>query len=489
MRVLKFGGSSVADAGRIQQVASIVAAERADGPLVVVVSALGGVTDELVALADGAPADKEPLKTAVDRILDRHISVLGEIAPSDVGTRSEIAAIIDELRRLVIGIGYIGDCPPGVRDRIIATGERLSAPIVALSLRVAGHPSLPVCGTEVIRTNSRHGAAEVEPAATTDRARQRLLDLCDTVIPVVTGFIGADGNGAATTLGRGGSDLTATVLGAALEADRVEIWTDVNGIFTAPPRVVAGARPQPYVSYDEASEMARFGAAVLFTKTIAPVRELGIPGVVRNTFDPEGPVTWVGREPEVPAGARSLASVERAAVLKIRSPGDEISAAAAVASVSDRCLMATMAAGNDEWTVVTDETDAEGLHRDLAACGLEVEITVATSVVSVIGSRLLQQPWVAGRALEALGRRNIALHGVTCPSDHAFCIVVNHADHHQSLTILHEALMLPHLAERATNAARQAAALKGNTHETTPIHGCRDRSDRDRRATARPPAA
>ena len=308
-------------------------------------------------------------------------------------------------------------------------------------------------------------------------------------IPVVTGFIGADGNGAATTLGRGGSDLTATVLGAALEADRVEIWTDVNGIFTAPPRVVAGARPQPYVSYDEASEMARFGAAVLFTKTIAPVRELGIPVVVRNTFDPEGPVTWVGREPEVPAGARSLASVERAAVLKIRSPGDEISAAAAVASVSDRCLMATMAAGNDEWTVVTDETDAEGLHRDLAACGLEVEITVATSVVSVIGSRLLQQPWVAGRALEALGRRNIALHGVTCPSDHAFCIVVNHADHHQSLTILHEALMLPHLAERATNAARQAAALKGNTHETTPIHGCRDRSDRDRRATARPPAA
>ncbi len=489
MRVLKFGGSSVADAVRIKQVASIVVAERADGPLVVVVSALGGITDELVALADGAPEEREPLKTAIDRILDRHLSVLGEIARIDDATGSEITATIDELRRLIIGIGYIGDCPPAVRDRIIATGERLSAPIVAAALRAAGQPSLSVCGTEVIRTDSRHGAAEVEAAATTDLARQRLLGLCDTVVPVVTGFIGADGNGTATTLGRGGSDLTATVLGAALEADRVEIWTDVNGIFTAPPRVVAGARPQPYVSYEEASEMARFGAAVLFTKTIAPVRELGIPVVVRNTFDPDGPVTWVGREPEVPAGARSLASVERAAVIEVRSPGNETSAACAVAAVSHRCLMATMAAGSDEWTLVAAETEVEELLHGFETSGLEVELTRTTSVVSVIGSRLLQQPWVAGRALEALGRRNIALHGVIGPSEHAFCVVVNHRDHHQSLTILHEALMLPHLAEKATNAARQAAADKGDTHETTPIHGCRDRRDRDRRATARPPAA
>jgi len=168
MRVLKFGGSSVADADRIRRVVSIVAAERAHGPIVVVVSALGGVTDELVALADGAPEEREPLKRAIDRILNRHLSVLAELSPSDDDTRSEIAATIDELRRLIIGVGYIGDCPPAVRDRIIATGERLSAPIVAAALRATGQPSVPVRGTDVIRTDSRHGAAEVAPAATTD---------------------------------------------------------------------------------------------------------------------------------------------------------------------------------------------------------------------------------------------------------------------------------------------------------------------------------
>ncbi len=138
MRVLKFGGSSVADADRIGKVGSIVSSAFDEGPIVVVVSALGGITDELVALADGAPKNREPLGGEIDAILERHLSVLTEIAPDDNPTRSEIAATIDELRRLVTGIGYIGDCPPAVRDRIIATGERLSAPIVAAALRAIG---------------------------------------------------------------------------------------------------------------------------------------------------------------------------------------------------------------------------------------------------------------------------------------------------------------------------------------------------------------
>jgi len=489
MRILKFGGSSVTDADRIRLVGSIVSAAFEEGQIVVVVSALGGTTDDLVALADGASKDREPLADNVNAILTRHLSVLTEIAPDDDETRSEISATIDELRRLVTGIGYIGDCPPAVRDRIIATGERLSAPIVAASLRAMGRPAHAVCGTEVIRTDSSHGMAEVNPVVTTDLARRRLLDACETSIPVVTGFIGADRHGTLTTLGRGGSDLTATVLGATLEAERVEIWTDVNGIFTAPPRIVAGARPQPYVSYDEAAEMARFGAAVLFTKTIAPVRELGIPVLVRNTFDPAGSMTWVGREPDVPAGARSLASVKHAAVLKVRSLGGDGNAAGAVALISERCLIAAMAAAGGEWTLVANQSDAECLSRDLRTSGLEVELIGGTSVVTVIGSRLLQQPWVAGRALEALGRRNIALQGLVSPSEHAFCVVVDHTDHHRSLAILHEALMLPHLADKAANAARRDALDKGDDNGSTSLYRSRDRRDRNCRTAARPPAA
>jgi aspartate kinase len=469
MRVLKFGGSSVADADRIRRVSSIVTTARRDGPIVVVVSALGGVTDELVALADGAPDGPTPLSTAVDAIAERHLSVLTELAPRDTATRSRLSATIEELRRLVIGVGYIGACPPAVRDRIVATGERLSAPIVSAALGASGQPSIPICGTEVVRTDSAHGAAEVIPAATTDLARNRLLATCESVIPVVTGFIGAESNGIPTTLGRGGSDLTATVLGAALEAERVEIWTDVNGIFTAPPRVVAGARPQPFVSYDEAAEMARFGAAVLFTKTIAPVRELGIPVVVRNTFDPDGPVTWVGREPEVPAGARALASVERTAVLKVLPHPADGCSAAAIAEASTRCLIASTAAADGAWTLVATESAADPLRRELTDAGLEVELLAGTSVVSVIGSRLLRQPFVAGRALESLGRRNIPLQGIVSPSDHAFCVVVDRAEHDRALTILHDALMLAHLAGKATDAARRvASAGRGRWREAHP---------------------
>jgi len=489
MRVLKFGGSSVADADRIRQVGAIVSAAAEEGPIVVVVSALGGITNGLVALADGAPTDREPPVDSVDVILERHLEALSQTAPGDDETRSEILATTAELRRLVTGIGYIGACPPAVRDRIIATGERLSAPIVAASLRAIGRSALPVCGTEVIRTDSSHGAAEVDLELTAELARRRLLEACPRSIPVVTGFIGADRHGSLTTLGRGGSDLTATVLGAALGAERVEIWTDVNGIFTAPPRVVAGARPQPCVSYDEAAEMARFGAAVLFTKTIAPVRDLGIPVVVRNTFEPEGPSTWVDEGPDVPSGARSLASVEHAAVLKVRSLGGDRNAAGAVAMISERCLIAAMAAASGEWTLVANQSDAESLSRELRANGLDVELIRGTSVVTVIGSRLLQQPWVAGRALEALGRRDIALQGLVSPSEHAFCVVVDHNDHDRCLAILHEALMLPHLAERAANAARRDALKKGDDNGSTTIHRGRDRRDRDRRTAARPPAA
>ena len=243
------------------------------------------------------------------------------------------------------------------------------------------------------------------------------------------------------------------------------------------------------MSYDEAAEMARFGAAVLFAKTIAPVRDLGIPVLVCNTFEPDGPSTWVDEGPDVPMGARSLASVEHAAVLKVRPLGGDDNAAGAVAVISKRCLIAAMAAASGEWTLVANQNEAEGLGRELRASGLEVELICGSSVVTVIGSRLLQQPWVAGRALEALGRRNIALRGLVSPSDHAFCVVVDHNDHDRCLAILHEALMLPHLAERAANAARRDASKKGDDNGTTAIHRSRDRRDRDRRTAARPPAA
>lgn len=488
MRVLKFGGSSVADAERIRKVGAIIGEARREGPVVVVVSALAGVTDELVALADPAAASADT-GDRVRRLEERHRRTLDALAPEDRDARDVLDRTFEELARLVTGVAYIGDCPPAVRDRILATGERLSAPLVAACLRAAVVAAEAVDGAEVIRTDSAFGGAAVDLQATRELAAPRLGAPDPPHVPVVTGFIGADRRGATTTLGRGGSDLTATVLGAVLDAHLVEIWTDVNGIFTAPPRAVAGARPQPRVSYDEAAELARFGAAVLFTHTVAPVRDRGIPVLVRNTFDPDGPATLVDAGPEVPRGARSLASVERAAAFTVRpaEPGGQ--AAPGVAAVAPRCLVACLAAASGAWTVVTAEADAAAVAAELEASGLVVERLGEASVVAVVGSSLLHQPWVAGRALEALGRRDLPLRAVVSPSEHSVCLVVDRADHARALAILHEALMLAHLAGRAADAARRDAALKGEGHAEPPHPGRRDRRHRDGRSAARPPAA
>jgi aspartate kinase len=489
MRVLKFGGSSVADAARISQVCSIVSSARSAGPVAVVVSALGGVTDVLAELADPRGSGEQPSDRRIEALRRRHCDVLAELNPGCRQTEAAITAVIGELHRLVTGIEYIGDCPPAVRDRILACGERLSAPLVATALTARGTPAHAVDGAEIIATDSAHGAAAVDLASTVTRSRDRLLTGSDSSTPVVTGFIGSTTDGRTTTLGRGGSDLTATVLGAVLDAEVVEIWTDVNGIFTAPPRVVAGARPQPCVSYDEAAELARFGAAVLFPKTVAPIRERSIPVAVRNTFDPEGPSTWVDDGPDVPVGARSLASVENAVVFKVPTAASHTRVTGGFSEVVSRCLIAALAAASGEWTLVTDEADADSVERTLRDAGMMVNRIDDASVISVVGSRLLQQPWVAGRALEALGRRDIALKGFVSPSEHSVCVAVDRADHRRSLMILHEALMLSHLADQAVSAARRASFLKGRNGDSTSIQRGDTRRDRNRRPTARPPAA
>jgi len=489
MRVLKFGGSSLADAHRISQVCSIVEQARLDGPVVVVVSALAGTTDDLVKLADCPQSYAHPSAETIAALQERHHRVLAELDPGPSNTLDSIDAIVEDLRRMVTGIEYIGDCPPAVHDRIIACGERLSVPIVAAALTGRGVEAHAVDGADVIVTDDIHGSATVDLSATRERARDTITESCRSSIPVVTGFIGSTTGGRTTTLGRGGSDLTATVLGATLDAEVVEIWTDVNGIFTAPPRVVAGARPQPCVSYDEAAELARFGAAVLFSKTVAPIRDRSIPVVVRNTFDPGGPFTWVDDGPEVPMGARSLASVERAVVFKVHTTESSPTIAADLTGVVQHCLIAALAAASGEWTLVTGEGDADAVEDRLRAASIDLSRIDEASVVSVVGSRLLQQPWVAGRALEALGRRDIALMGFVSPSEHSLCVVVDRMDHDRTLEILHEALMLSHLATQAANAARKASHLKGRHGDATTNQSGGSRSDRDGRSTARPPAA
>ena len=292
MRVLKFGGTSVANAERIRGVADIVLGRAARGPVVTVVSALGGTTETLdrgVCLA----AAGEDYRTLIESVRERHLRVAAEVVrPGDSGELAEeIEARVGEARERLASVALLGEASARVRDALLSVGEELSSLIVAAALRQRGADAVAVSARGLIRTDSRFGNARVDFAATEPRIRERLSALA--ALPVVTGFIGSDANGVVTTLGRGGSDYTAAILGVSLGAARVEIWTDVDGVMSADPRLVPDAFPILELGFDELIELGRLGAKVVYPPTVELARDRGLPLAIKNTFRPDAPGTLV----------------------------------------------------------------------------------------------------------------------------------------------------------------------------------------------------
>lgn len=291
MIVQKFGGTSVADAERILSVVRIVKAAAGERPLVVV-SALSGVTDLLIRAVDLAKSgDREGLDPLLGDLGRRHRwAVSGAIG--DAAKRHdlslEIDAQLEELRALLRSVRILGEGTLRSADALLAFGEILSSRIVAAALEAEGVRSRWIDPRDVLATDERHGDAEPDLDRTAERARSRLVPLIEAgEVPVVGGFVGQSPEGRTTTLGRGGSDTSAAVLGAVLGAAEVQIWTDVDGILTADPRLVPDARLRPSVSFAEAAEAAHHGAKVLHPASVAPAVGRGIPVRVRNTLRPE----------------------------------------------------------------------------------------------------------------------------------------------------------------------------------------------------------
>lgn len=267
LRVLKFGGTSVGDGACIRRVVDIIRTEMHESNVVVVVSAMSGVTNKLVAAAKA----------------------------SESGDRKTVAKIFEELRTqheaaaaLCRGTILLGELTPRTLDAVSSLGERLSAPLVAAALEERGVASKAIGATELVVTDSAHGAAEPLMDLTRERCQAHVRPLLQQgIVPVVTGFIGATVEGVVTTLGRNGSDYSATILGAALDAHEVVIWTDVDGVLTVDPRLVPGVSTIPEISYHEAAELSYFGAKVLHPKTLRPVTQASTPIWIRNTFAPE----------------------------------------------------------------------------------------------------------------------------------------------------------------------------------------------------------
>ena len=415
--ILKFGGTSVADAAAFTRVVTIV--RRHGGPRpVVVVSALAGMTDALFAgAAAAAEGDVARARGIVDEQLARHDGVGCALLQGDAALpfQDQLAHARDELTGLLDRLAGRAEQPAALQDEIVSYGERLSASLLAAALAAAGVPARAVDARRCVITDETHGRATPLPAETERHTRAELVPLLEAaLVPVLGGYIAATPSGRTTTLGRGGSDYTAALVGAALAAREIQIWTDVSGVLTADPRVVPGARPIPRLSYAEAAELAYFGAKVLHPKTIEPATARRIPVRICNSLAPDDPGTVVAAEPAVwPGAVKAIAHKTGITVLQIASTRmlGAYGFLRALFEVFDRHRTVVDVVTTSEVSVSLTLEDARALPAivsELRALG-EVSVEPHRAIVCVVGEGLRTTPGIAARIFSTVQDINVSL--------------------------------------------------------------------------------
>ncbi|MGB2664464.1 MAG: aspartate kinase [Candidatus Acidiferrum sp.] len=428
LRVMKFGGTSVGNAACMERAAQIIQNASRDSNVVVVVSAMSGVTDSLIKVATLLEAgDRERAAIILEQLRNQHNVVANMLikAPEEkIRTARKIQEIFNEGDHLCQSVILGGELTLEARDSIASLGERLSAPLLAAALEDQGVASEAIDATELVVTDSYHGASEPLMELTQERCEARLRPLLNKrIVAVVTGYIGATPEGVLTTLGRGGSDYSATILGAALHADEVIIWTDVDGILTADPRLVPGACTIPEISYREAADLAYFGAKVLHPKTLRPLLQSDIPVWIRNTFAPERPGTKISSRGSQNSGrVKALTAMGDVAFITVGGPG-----IVGVHDVLGRTFMTTEAvradvllvsqssSQNDICFVVPSpvaQRTVEALRTefapDLAHHKVEhITVDQSAAIVAVVGEKMNGTPGIVGQTFAALGRENV----------------------------------------------------------------------------------
>ncbi|HEX5503836.1 MAG TPA: aspartate kinase [Thermomicrobiales bacterium] len=423
MLVMKFGGTSVGGGPQLRGVAAIVAAHLAQRP-VVVASAMRGVTDRLLAAAHAAAGgDRAAVRATLRALRGQHFAAVEEALDEPATRREaqrEVATRLVQLRRSLTGVALLGELSPRSLDRIAGWGEGTLIPILAGALRERGVAAQAVPGERVVVTDERFGAANPDLAATAARAAVVLRPLVDAgAVPVVGGFVGATPAGATTTLGRGGSDFSASILGHALDAREVWIWTDVNGVLTADPNLVPAARPLPALSYAEAVELSYFGAKVIHPRTMLPAAQKGIPLRIRNTFEPDFPGTSITADvPPLDGTVRAMTSIGRAALVAVEGAGlvggpRIVARACAVLAACDAnillitqsssehniCFVVPAEAGERLVAGLRQEFAAELASGELSSISAEREVCI----LAVVGAGMRGRPGVAGRVFGTLG--------------------------------------------------------------------------------------
>jgi aspartokinase/homoserine dehydrogenase 1 len=454
---MKFGGTSVRDHDRIQVAAGLVRDALRESPVAVVVSALGGVTDQLLEIAritQRGERDYTPLFAA---LVERHLAVIDRL--EDEGEREAVRAtvgdLLSEIRLLFSGVSLVHECSPRTLDKIASTGERLSSLLMAAMLRQLGVAAEACDARRLIVTDRSFGSAAVQYDVSYSRIRDHFAARPGTV-QVVTGFIASTLDGETTTLGRGGSDYTASLLGVALGAERVEIWTDVDGVLSADPRRVEAAFSLPRLSYDELLELSHFGAKVVYPPTVHPARKAAIPLWIKNTLNPSFPGTVVLAEPgPSDAPIRGISSISQVALLRIEGDGMiEVPGTAgrffnALGEAGINVILISQASSEHSICIAVDPQRAalarQVVNAEFArerAAGLVDDLVVEeeVSIVAIVGVDMCQRPGISGRIFASLGAAGVNVRAIAQGSSELnISLAIAAADERRALACVHDA--------------------------------------------------
>jgi aspartokinase/homoserine dehydrogenase 1 len=463
--VMKFGGTSVGDPDAVSRAVDIISQARADWPrLVVVTSAMSGVTNLLLeGAAHAVRGDMDFVDQAAVRILEKHNGVLDALLPDQAGryaVKGDIAQLVESFTSLCNAVSVLGEATPRVLDAVASIGERLSVRMLAAVVNSRKIEAKYIEATRLIITDRVFQSAHPNFDLTVEATR-RVLEpvLSAREIPIVTGFLAATPEGVTITLGRGGSDYSAAILGAALPADEVWIWTDVDGVMSADPRLVPDAKTIPELSYREIAELAYFGAKVVHPKTIRPVIEAGIGLRVCNTFNPDHPGTFLVADPKTNGNGaikavtairgQSLITIEGRGMLGV--PGVAARTFGAVAATGTSVPLITQASSEQSICFALPIESAEGVitalqsefENELTRRDIDrVWATGEVVIITVVGAGMINTPGIAGRIFGKLGACSVNVIAIAQGSSEvAISLVVAAADAERAVRALHELIV------------------------------------------------
>jgi bifunctional aspartokinase / homoserine dehydrogenase 1 len=461
--VMKFGGTSMGSADRMRTAGQICAEQHKQRPVAIVVSAMSKVTDLLLdTLRKAEAGDSAALEANLSQLEQRHVITCCELLPTDrqPAVLSQLHSIIGDFRRIAQGVQMLGERPPRSVDEAVAVGERLSALLMAAHLDAVGIPAKAINAASVVVTDAVFGNATPLMDPTREKAATVLRPLLEAgTLPVVTGFNGATIDGRPTTLGRGGSDFSASILAAVLDATDLWIWTDVDGIMTADPRLVPGAAVLPEVTYSEAAELAYNGAKVLHPRTLAPLVEKGIPVWSKNSFNLSAPGTRIAPRVDAPQGPRAVTSMANVALVSVAPADPELNAV----QVMSRAL-AALAAANAEVLALTSSSYRQSfcflIRRDeLSRATESLETTFAlelahgylkpfevdenVGLLAIVGEGMRGTTGMAGRIFTAISQEDVNIIAIAQGSSElTIAIVVRRDGLEKAVRAVHEVCRL-----------------------------------------------